>query len=176
MTSIQYFAYGSNMLTERLRARCKSATVRCAAAINGYRLAFSKNSQDGSGKATIYPCQEEGCRVYGMVFDLDESDLPTLDRFEGTGRGYDRVEGLRAQAYGTDRPFDVITYIAGPGYTNKNLKPYDWYLRLVAAGARQHTLPSDYVAAIEAVPSVNDPETDRPSRQEALKLLENIPS
>lgn len=176
MTSIQYFAYGSNMLTERLRVRCKSATVRCTAAIDGYRLVFTKKSRDGSGKATIYPCREEGCRVYGVVFDLDESELPTLDRFEGTGRGYDRVENLRAHVYGMESPLEVITYIAGPGYTDKNLKAYDWYVGLVAAGARQHMLPSEYVAAIEAVPSVADPETDRPSRQEALKLLENIPS
>ncbi len=176
MTVIHYFAYGSNMLTERLQARCKSAKVRCTATIDGYMLAFSKKSKDGSAKATMYPCDQEGSRVYGVVFDLDESDLPTLDRLEGAGSGYDRVLHLQARANGSDCPLDVITYIAGAGYIDDNLKPYDWYARLVAAGARQHKLPADYVAAIEAVPSESDPEADRSARQEALALMESVRS
>lgn len=176
MTSIHYFAYGSNMFTKRLQARCKSATVRCAAVIAGYRLAFSKKSRDGSGKATIFPCREEACRVYGVVFDLDECDLPELDRFEGTGSGYDRVENLQVRGCGLESRLDVITYIAGPGYTESSLKPYDWYLGLVAAGARQHKLPADYIAAIEAVSSRIDPKTDRSTRREALALLESVRS
>lgn len=73
MASVPYFAYGSNMLTERLQARCKSAKVRCVGSADGYRLAFSKKSQDGSGKATIRPDEASG--VYGIVFDIDETEL-----------------------------------------------------------------------------------------------------
>lgn len=122
----------------------------------------------------MYPCDQEGSRVYGVVFDLDESDLPTLDRHEGAGSGYDRVVHLRARANGSDSPLDVITYDAGAGYTDDTLKPYDWYARLVAAGARQHKLPADNVAAIEAVPSENDPKADRKARREALALLGSV--
>lgn len=175
MTSIQYFAYGSNMLTERLRTRCKSATVRCVASIDGYKLTFSKKSQDGSGKATISPFQDGRSRVYGVVFNLDESDLPILDKIEGVGSGYDRIENFQVHADGLDRALDVVTYIASPGHTDPNLKPFDWYLKLVDAGARQHALPSDYVGAIEVVPSESDPEIERSSRREALELLANIP-
>jgi hypothetical protein len=76
MTVIQYFAYGSNILNELLRERCKSAKMRCVAAVDGYKLVFSKKSQDRSGKATIRP--DEASRVYGVVFDLDETELPAL--------------------------------------------------------------------------------------------------
>jgi gamma-glutamylcyclotransferase len=176
MKSIQYFAYGSNMLTERLRLRCRSAAVRGTLAICGFRLDFNKESRDGSGKATINPCQQIECRVYGVVFDLAESELPILDKFEGAGQGYDRIELLQAHCFGIKDPMRVITYIAGPRYTDNNLKPYDWYLGLVVAGARQHSLPSEYVAAIENVPSLKDPMTDRTSRLEALRLLGDLPS
>lgn len=55
MASVQYFAYGSNMLTERLQARCNSAIVRCVASADEYRLGFSKKSQDGSGSQRRVP-------------------------------------------------------------------------------------------------------------------------
>ena len=48
-----YFSYGSNMLTERLRARCPSANCIGIATATGYALEFSKSSVDGSGKATL---------------------------------------------------------------------------------------------------------------------------
>lgn len=173
MASVQYFAYGSNMLTERLRARCNSAIVRCVASADEYRLGFSKKSRDGSGKATIW--RDAASRVYGVVFELDETELPMLDKAEGARSGYDRIKNFQVQAVALDRALDVITYIAGPGYTDPKLKPYDWYLKLVITGARQHGLPSQYIDEIEAVQSIPDPQPDRQSRLEALKLLGKQP-
>jgi hypothetical protein len=167
MASVQYFAYGSNMLTERLQARCKSATVRCVASADEYRFAFSKKSRDGSGKATIRP--DAASRVYGVVFNLNETELPVLDKYEGAG--YDRIEKFQIYADGLDRALDVVTYVASPGATDPDLKPYDWYLKLVIAGARQHGLPSQYVSEIEAVQTIADLTPDRKSRLKALKLL-----
>lgn len=175
MTSILYFAYGSNMLTERLRARCKSATIRCTAAIDGYRLAFSKKSRDGSGKATLSPCSDAGCRVFGAVFDLEASELPKLDEAEGAGNGYDRINDFQVYVDGLLGPLNVITYIAASASIDPSLKPYDWYLKLIVAGARQHQLPPQYVAAIEAVQSMPDPKPKRESRLKALELLGEQP-
>ena len=45
MASVPYFAYGSNILTERLQARCKFAKVRCVGSADGYRLAYGKKSR-----------------------------------------------------------------------------------------------------------------------------------
>jgi len=173
MASVPYFAYGSNMLTERLRARCNSVTTRCLASADEYRLAFSKKSRDGSGKATIRP--DEAFRVYGVVFDLNETELLALDEAEGAGSGYDRVENFKVHADGLNGALDVVTYIASPGYTDPEFKPYDWYLKLVVAGARQHGLPPQYVDEIEAVQSIPDPKPNRESRLEALKLLGGQP-
>ncbi len=173
MRSILYFAYGSNMLTERLRVRCGSATPLCTAVADGYALAFSKKGRDGSGKATIVSCSG-GDRTCGVLFNLDERELPALDRYEGAGSGYDRVPNLLVRARDNDRRPAVTTYIARPDAIDGSLSPFDWYLGLVAAGARQHALPADYIRKVEAVPSVRDPHVMRATRLEALRLLQKL--
>jgi len=69
----------------------------------------------------------------------------------------------------------VVTYIANAASIDPDLKPYDWYLGLIVTGARQHELPPRYIETIEAMPSIADPEPDRKSRLEALKLLGEAP-
>ena len=39
-----------------------------------------------------------------------------------------------------------------------DLKPFAWYLAHVLAGAREHRLPADYIAAIECLAVVDDPD------------------
>jgi gamma-glutamylcyclotransferase len=170
MALIHYFAYGSNMLTERLRGRCGSAKVRDVARANDWALNFSKRSQDGSGKATI--SKATGSQVFGVVFDLDERELPELDRYEG--KGYDRRDDFPVLNAGSQEPVSVVTYIASPAYINISLKPFDWYLNLVVAGALQHALPPEYVVALEATPWRADPKPERQLRREAMALLGNI--
>lgn len=176
MASIRYFAYGSNLLTKRLRARCPSATARHVAWADKYALTFCKKSQDGSGKATLSPCPNAGCPVFGVVFDLDEGELPELDKAEGAGKGYDRINDFPVHIDGLSEPLGVVTYIADDASIDPDLKPYDWYLKLIVAGARQHELPPRYIEAIEATPSIADPKPDRESRLEALKLLGEDPN
>lgn len=171
MSSIKYFAYGSNMLTERLQARCKSATMQCTAVADGYTLAFSKKSIDESGKATISCQSDKRHRVYGVVFDIDESDLRELDKIEGVGKGYDRIDHFQVIIDETDAALEVVTYIASSGHTDADLVPYDWYLGLVVTGARQHSLPSTYIALIETVHFMIDPKPGRLERLKALNVL-----
>ena len=45
MATFTYFAYGSNMLLERLQKRCKTASFLGLAVAHGYTLAFSKKSK-----------------------------------------------------------------------------------------------------------------------------------
>lgn len=172
MSVIQYFAYGSNMLTERLQQRCPSARPRFVAVADCWELAFSKRGQDGSGKATLAPAA--GCRVFGVVFDLDQNELSELDRFEGAGKGYDRNDDFQVSIADSEEPQGVMTYIASHANTDPSLRPYDWYFNLILAGVRQHALPPDYRARIEAMPPVIDPWPDRPTRCAAMELLERV--
>lgn len=171
MTTLLYFAYGSNMLTSRLQARCPSARGGRVATADNHSLSFFKRGRDGSGKATLVPDARGGQRVAGVVFELDERELSQLDRFEGAGTGYDRVQRFRVRTQAGSGVLEAFTYIAGEGYIDPGLKPFDWYLSLVVAGAREYAQPEDYIAAITRTPTVADPLEDRPSRLEALALL-----
>jgi hypothetical protein len=94
-----------------------------------------------------------------------------LDKAEGAGKGYDRINDFQVHVDDSPKPLSVVTYVADPAFIDPNLKPYDWYWKLIVAGARQHELPPQYMEAIEAMPSIIDPKPDRRSRLEALKLL-----
>jgi len=50
-----YFAYGSNLCLKIFKepSRVPSASFKCVATLEGYRVVFWKRSTDGSGKATI---------------------------------------------------------------------------------------------------------------------------
>jgi gamma-glutamylcyclotransferase len=171
MALIQYFAYGSNMLSQRLQARCKSASSRCIASVSGYRLALSKKSKDGSGKATIVA--DQATRVFGVVFDISCEDAKELDRIEGRGKGYERVE-LPAFVHPEGSSITVIAYIAHADFIDPTLQPYDWYRDLIVTGAKQHNLPDHYVTTLLAIEALSDSDPTRQTRLEARAILDGL--
>jgi len=171
MDMIRYFAYGSNMLAQQLQARCKSARTTGVARVTGYRLAFSKSSKDGSGKATLVADAAE--QVFGVVFDIGNEDVSELDRIEGRGKGYERIE-MAAQTLPDGRPMTVTTYIAQLDSLDAALCPYDWYLQLVLRGADQNRLPDYYLTRLSALRAIADPCLTRRTRLEALAILAGL--
>lgn len=170
MHPVLYFAYGSNMLIERLQHRCGSAQPLGMAWVEGYGVAFSKIGQDGSGKATLSTAA--GARAYGVLFQLGAEDLHALDRIEGRGKGYERLDGIQVAAnHNGGAMIPACTYISQPPHIDGRLRPYDWYLDLVVHGARQNALPSAYVETIAATEPIVDLVTGRQARLEALHVL-----
>lgn len=166
-SGILYFAYGSNMLPARLRARCPSARVIGTATVADFDLAFSKRSNDGSGKATLISAV--GVSVPGVLFAIEKSELNALDRAEGAGAGYDRVDDFTAQKIGSGQRITATTYIASA--TDRSLIPFDWYLALVIAGAVHHALGEAHVAKLRATRHRLDEDHARKSRRDALQAL-----
>jgi gamma-glutamylcyclotransferase len=87
-----YFAYGSNMLTNRLKARTPSANAIGTGAVEGHRLTFDKLSSDSSGKADIEATGDPTDRVCGVLFRIPAEEENLLDRAEGLGKGYRKDE------------------------------------------------------------------------------------
>lgn len=110
-------------------------------------------------------------KLYGIVFDLDESERPQLDRAEGLGKGYNREDAFLVQMEGSGETVRAFTYIADPAHQDDTLKPYEWYLQLVLVGARQNGLPADYVNSVEGTQAVPDPQPHRRERLNALAVL-----
>ena len=147
------------MFTPRLRARTPSAMPVGRARLDGRRLAFHKVGRDGSGKCDVPP-DAGGC-VHGVLFRLAEAELALLDAFEGCGAGYER-QAVRVMP-DAGGAVTALTYVATR--IDARLRPFDWYLRHVLAGAREHGLPADYVAGIDAVLAVRDPDAARRRRE-----------
>lgn len=166
--TFKYFAYGSNMLSHRLMARCASARLTTVASATGYKIRFSKPSIDKSGKATLIHTGIETDIAAGAVFEISVDQADALDAAEGPG-------------YVVHDPFEVIckrtsevilarTYIAD--IHKDNLAPYDWYLALVLAGIAEHDLGDEYQAIFRAARYCEDNDLDRQSRRDALAALE----
>lgn len=139
-----YFAYGSNMSSARLRSRVSSARSLGAVHVTDWRLAFDKPGRDGSGKANLVP--SPGSLVWGVVWQLGESDWEILDRFEP---GYQRARFRFEQGGRGAIEADAYLFDSTPGA--RVVPPTASYVAHIVAGAEEHGLPDEYVAWIRAL-------------------------
>ncbi|GAA4117803.1 gamma-glutamylcyclotransferase family protein [Aminobacter aganoensis] len=85
-------------------------------------MAFTKRSKDLSGKATL--AKSDDLRQYGVLFEIDDRELPNLDREEGCGNGYERDDTFPV-VLPDGTKIRAVTYIASK--SESGLTPYDWY-------------------------------------------------
>lgn len=169
MTTLHYFAYGSNLHPLRLQQRVPSAALVGVAELGSFRLVFHKRGQDDSAKCSLLASASETDRVYGAIYTMSAGHKGLLDRFEGLGNGY-RDQVLQIRFLGRDYP--CLTYIAQETHIVDDLRPYHWYKELVLNGARFHQFPENYISTIECIESVDDPQTER--MREYQRLLDKM--
>jgi hypothetical protein len=156
-----YFAYASNLDPEQMKQRCPGHHVVGLAELRDHRLSFPLTSHDwGGGVAGVSVAH--GDSVWGVVYELTDEDLASLDRYEGfVGPGnqhnlYDRetvgVQLVRADDDSFPRRLRAWTYLAR---TANPSPPSRRYLDAIVRGARHHRLPDDYVAKLAATPVAN---------------------
>lgn len=139
-----YFAYGSNMSSERLRARVGPAVSLGAVRIDHYDLAFNKPGSDGTGKANLVP--RTGEQAWGVAWELDDSSWTTLDRFEPR---YERALFRLETASGAS--LEATAYVFEGPADSPHIAPAAAYVQHLVAGAIEHALPADYVERIRAL-------------------------
>ncbi|HEY5657265.1 MAG TPA: gamma-glutamylcyclotransferase family protein, partial [Myxococcota bacterium] len=126
-----YFAYGSNLDLERMRARIPEVRVIGPALLPGMRLTFDKRGGDGSAKANL--SEDAASHVWGVVYALDWSQLTMLDAFEPD---YERA---RVSVERNGARLAAETYIST--LRASGLEARAWYKQLVVDGARAQGLP-----------------------------------
>lgn len=156
---MHYAAYGSNLHPARLAERLPAARLIGTAHLPNWSLRFHKRSKDESGKCSILPGNDG---VYVAIFDISAADKRLLDGIEGLGSGYAGTV-LSVPPFG-----DCASYIAEESHVDDTLRPYDWYKALVLAGAKFHGFPEDYLARIESMQAIRDPDAQRGTEQWAL--------
>ena len=167
MHSCLYFAYGSNLLSTRLTARCPSARVVGVAMTEDWTVSFSKPGGDGSGKAGLV--QHQGAVHPGVVYELAAEEMPVLDRIEGLGHGYSRDDDFAVTMVGDGDRVTTATYI--PQRHDPALIPFDWYLALCIAGATENSFDRQVLTAFQATPFKPDVEDHRPARLAGIEAL-----
>lgn len=143
-----YFAYGSNMESRRFKRRCPHSQVLGRARLPGHRLDFTRYSTGfKGGVADIVP--EADSQVWGVLSHVEESDLASLDEYEGVPVGYRREWVTVLDDSGQEHP--AVTYVAN---RTGRFTPSRTYLDIILRGAREHGLPPDYVRRLEQIKTV----------------------
>ena len=147
---MHYFAYGSNMNWPQMQRRCPSAQFVCVARLVNYEFGITRHSRlRNCGTANVFPAH--GKEVCGIVYDVNEADLVTLDSFED---GYRReLRPVYALGDGA-QPLVCLIYVAEieTNVPRSNAE----YKRLILEGARHWNLPATYLALLEAIQAAED--------------------
>ncbi|MBN3305513.1 GGCT glutamylcyclotransferase, partial [Amia calva] len=163
-----YFAYGSNLLKERLRLKNPSAQLHCTGRVQDYMLNFgtcggNKNNRWHGGVATIE--ESQGHEVWGVVWKMSHQNLHSLDEQEGISLGIYKPIYVRVETEDEEllcRSYQMNNFLAS--LTSPQ------YKEVVCSGARQNNLPLEYIKKLEAI------ETNNYSGPTILDEIKGFPS
>jgi gamma-glutamylcyclotransferase (GGCT)/AIG2-like uncharacterized protein YtfP len=150
MQVVHYFAYGSNMNPERVRARGLEV-LRCEGAlVRGFAMRFDKVSMAHGDCAHANIVYSAGDVVEGVLYELACVDeIRKMDRFESAPVNYGR-DVIVAEVEGRQVP--AWTYFANRHARKDGLLPPSSYMAHLLAG--RAFLSAGYVAWLEAHPCV----------------------
>ncbi len=141
---ILYFAYGSNMLSSRIKKRVASVKAIGRAALYDWCVAFTKKSKDGSGKANL--CQKAGFITWGCLYEIDVKEIGKLDKLE---KGYARI-AVEVEKYDGEI-IEAETYVSD--ILIETPVALDVYKKMLVSGAIEHNLPKEYIQYLQQLPS-----------------------
>jgi len=126
-----YFAYGSNLSKKQMRERCPESKPRLIAILPNYKLVFTDWSRQWrGGVATIK--RFSGEKVLGAVYEITDSDLRRLDKYEGYPQSYSRIKVIVFDD--NNQPIEAMTYIKAGQL--KEAPPSKEYLAVIQQGYR----------------------------------------
>ena len=144
-----YFAYGSNMDEQRVQEanRCPSARFIFNAVLPRHRLVFTQGPEAGTCAADTVA--DSAALVWGVVYDITDSDRQQLDAREGIGVRPHRPREVIVHPHGdVEQRVMVLTYGTG-NPSDMQLQPDRPYLEHIISGARHWGIPVDYIAQLE---------------------------
>jgi gamma-glutamylcyclotransferase (GGCT)/AIG2-like uncharacterized protein YtfP len=122
-----YFAYGSNLNKKQMKNRCPDSVPVVKVILKNYKLVFNYFAD---------VVETPGEIVYGAVYDVSNSDIRKLNRYEGYPRHYDiiniKVEDDEGKAY------KAFAYVM----TSKGIRePEEHYYNIIKHGFKDWNLP-----------------------------------
>ena len=123
-----YFAYGMNTNTQGMARRCPGAVAFGHARLLGHRFRFA-------GPADVQVDRRD--YVDGVLWDITEDCLKSLDQLEGYPHYYDRKWATVEYAY---HKYDALVYFMQPG--NRSGPPSSGYFNTVLEGYEEFGVPT----------------------------------
>jgi gamma-glutamylcyclotransferase (GGCT)/AIG2-like uncharacterized protein YtfP len=147
-----YFGYGSNMWKDQMRRRCPESAYIGVGLVQGWKWIINT-----MGYGNIIP--SEGDIVYGLLYEMTESDLERLDSYEGVPYAYTRqledivvckdLEGLRKRKeYDAEKRIlhSTIVYVDKQRLSEYPPKTeYIHRMNLAIKDAVEEGVPQDYI-------------------------------
>ncbi|KAK7068199.1 hypothetical protein SK128_021967 [Halocaridina rubra] len=143
-----YFAYGSNLLTERIHINNPSAKKVNIGKLKDFRLDFNYFSQRWQGSAATI-VEDPGNHLYGVLWEIANEDMANLDMQEGVHQGIYKAlevdvevlngEMVRARSYQIIRPLE------------DDRRPSSVYMNVILNGAKENGLPEEYIKFLENI-------------------------
>ena len=90
---LKYFAYGSNLDEAQMKLRCPGLKVISPGCLRDYRLDFTHFSSGWSCGVADVVESEEG-EVWGVVYEITQQNLESLDSDEGFPDFYTRFRAV----------------------------------------------------------------------------------
>lgn len=127
-----YFAYGSNLSVQQMARRCPDAADPRPATLSDHDWLINER-----GVATVEPL--DGAQVHGVLWQVSDHDLATLDSAEGVPVRYRRDRLTVQTAEGPAPAWVYIDHRVEPG------PPRPGYLERIIDGALHHGLPPRWI-------------------------------
>lgn len=128
-----HFAYGSNLWRDQMRRRCPRHQVCGIGVLKGYRWIISER-----GYANIVKSGQD--EVYGVIYQISESDEQRLDQCEGVQDGSYLKKMMMVESGGCDR--ECLVYVDP---IEQEGKPKEEYTERINHGISDAKLPTEYV-------------------------------
>jgi gamma-glutamylcyclotransferase (GGCT)/AIG2-like uncharacterized protein YtfP len=143
-----YFAYGSNADTSRLENRIKRKIKGKRAELKDHVLHFSKDNTLTDAYADIV--EKSGEIVYGVLYELTDKEIKTLDKFEGIGvKGDESYARKRMKVLCEGKTYDAFVYVMT--IKRKFEQPKEQYLEHITKGFKEHGFSETIINKVKAI-------------------------
>ncbi len=139
---ISYFAYGSNLDQNQMRKRCPESNLVGKFVLKNYRLGFtifSSAAHRQCGCADVIKSDED--EVWGLVYEISDSDLISLDKYEGHPRFYKRFTTKVYDEFNHERVVESYEVIEK---NPKHQEPSQDYFNIISNAVEKWDFPESY--------------------------------
>ena len=146
---IQYFAYGSNLSQQQITERCPDSTLIGPGKMRGFKLVFTHYSPRWQGGVADIS-KDPNHDVWGLLYELSQTDLDQLDRYEGHPTVYNRMQTAVQSVQGTTIRNAWVYYVV---HKEQFIPPTQKYFNIILEAARTHKFPEAYIAYLKSIQS-----------------------